>query len=512
MDTLQEIVFILDRYKVRQIEVLTNADNPKDSRYAECFNGLRAGKWPTDRELAEHFGFEQESKSFVRFKNEVKKRLYNSLLFIDHTLPGLNEYEGTFMWLMQQWAMAQTLFHKGATHTGMELAEQLLPIALKYEHYNTAFEIIKAIQTNATQIPAYWKDFAKIQEQYREIKEIYTAEITAREAYEELVFPLVHKKGFKKSHADEARALTASLKPQADRIQSIFFQNFYRIIDLYGDVLEHNWNAALEKARDAKEFFLQKKVQPIFFISAFANQEAGCLVMLNRFSEARTVVAEMLTVLEEGSFNWFKMQELDTVACFYATDYVDAWNTCRAMIKHPRFKEISAADQENWRLFQGYLYLLAKADALQLPLGEKGEVEKFRLSSWLNDLPMLSQDKRGSNIPILLIQAFFLLLDDRMDEFDNRIEALRKYRQRNLSPDDEHFRTDCFIRLLELVPKNGYKIAAIKAEAPKWLEKMSSVSTDILDRSYEIEVVPYERMWRWLTNILERKPMEARNS
>lgn len=159
-------------------------------------------------------------------------------------------------------------------------------------------------------------------------------------------------------------------------------------------------------------------------------------------------------------------------------------------------------DQESWRLFYGYLNLLSRMGQLSLSPREKGGVEKFRFSSWLNDMPLYSQDKRGANVPILIIQAIFLLLDNRTEEFDNRVEALRKYRQRNLDPDNEHFRTHCFIRLLELVVKHGYQAGPTAHEAEKWLTMMGSVSNDLLDRSFEIEVVPYERQWEWVMEIL----------
>ncbi len=113
------------------------------------------------------------------------------------------------------------------------------------------------------------------------------------------------------------------------------------------------------------------------------------------------------------------------------------------------------------------------------------------------------QDKRGANIPVLIFQALFLLYDGRFDDFDNRVEALRKYRQRNLAPESEHFRTDCFIRLLENVTKYGYRHQAVEKAAVPLLEKLHSVSNDLLDRSFEIEVVPYERQWEWVRDILK---------
>ena len=155
-------------------------------------------------------------------------------------------------------------------------------------------------------------------------------------------------------------------------------------------------------------------------------------------------------------------------------------------------------------MFYGYLCLMARLQILPLSPREKGETEKFRLSSWLNDLPLHSTDKRGANIPVLILQTLFLLTEGRLDEFENRTEALRKYRQRNLDPGAQHLRTNCFIRLLESVPKHGYLLKHILQESDKWLETMRIGKTNILDYSYELEIVPYERQWEWAVEVLKK--------
>jgi len=99
---------------------------------------------------------------------------------------------------------------------------------------------------------------------------------------------------------------------------------------------------------------------------------------------------------------------------------------------------------------------------------------------------------------VLILQTLLLFSEGRWDELENRIEALRKFRQRNLDPENEHYRTNCFIHLLELLPKYAHDLRALPAAAAPWLKKLAAGDFDILDRTYEIEVVPYERQWEWI--------------
>jgi hypothetical protein len=507
MDSLREVVYMLDRYKVRQIDVLTNNGDPKESRYFECYVGLREGRWKDNDEIAAHFGIEPGSKTFTRFKNELKKRLSNSLLFIDTSLPEFNDYNRAYISLLNQWAVAKLLFHRGAKSAFMELAEQALSIARKFEYVDLIFDILRTIKIATLPLPQYHKEYQRYKDLYYQYKIAFEADLAAREAYESAIDMLVGKRGYKKDFSAQTRALQLTLKPFAEQNDFVVFNYYYRLLDIYADLMEHKWADALEKTTAAKTFLESKPFMAQAYWLSFAHQEVACLIMLNQFERTQETLAKMREMATEGFPNWFKTFELGAIAAFYAGDYTEVWKICKTVTKHPRFSEISSMDQESWRVFQGYLVLLVKGGAIPLSPREKGEVEKFRLQSWLNDLPLFSQDKRGANIPVLILQALLQLQENRLYAFESRVEALRKYRQRNLDANDEHFRTDCFIRLLELLPRFAGKAAPIRQEGEKWLEKMRAVSNDLLDRSYEVEVVPYERQWEWVLNMLEKQPL-----
>ncbi|MBL7776639.1 MAG: hypothetical protein JNK89_11595 [Saprospiraceae bacterium] len=505
MQLLLEVVQLLDRYQVRQIDVLTNPRSTTDSkehRYYEFYSGLRDGRWQTEAEAAASFGMEADSKAFARLKKELLKRLQNSILFIDTTLPEFTDHSRAHLTLRQRWALAMTLWSRGMMRSFQEIAFELLQLASKYEFIDLAAEIAMYLKANIVTYPQLNQHYARIKNQHDEFRAALQAELAVREAYEAVILPLTSKKGYKKENNEIARKYSQELRPLAEQYQHIALQKLYRLLELYVEQFDRNWAAALQKARSARLYFKNKPFDTKHHQLAFSQQEIGCLIMLGRYAEAKEICAEVQPLANESIYNHFKTRELALVCELYAADYAEAWRHCKEVMRHPRFREISTMDQESWRLFYGYLCFLVKSKRLELSPREKGEVEKFRLGSWLNDLPLFSQDKRGANVPTLILQAMFLLLDGKLEAFDNRIEALRKYRQRNIDADEEHFRTSCFIRLLELVVRHGYQRNALQVEAEQLVAAMSRVSNDILDRSFEIEVVPYERQWEWIAAML----------
>ena len=61
MRILQELVTIINKNKVRQIEVIGNQYN-KDTKVNQLYEGVLAGQFKSDQEAATHF-FNQDEKS-----------------------------------------------------------------------------------------------------------------------------------------------------------------------------------------------------------------------------------------------------------------------------------------------------------------------------------------------------------------------------------------------------------------------------------------------------------------
>ena len=51
----------------------------------------------------------------------------------------------------------------------------------------------------------------------------------------------------------------------------------------------------------------------------------------------------------------------------------------------------------------------------------------FRINKFLNEVPIYSKDKRGSNISILIIHVFYLFINKKYDLILNRLESIKAY-------------------------------------------------------------------------------------
>jgi hypothetical protein len=125
----------------------------------------------------------------------------------------------------------------------------------------------------------------------------------------------------------------------------------------------------------------------------------------------------------------------------------------------------------------------------------------FRISKFLNEVPVYSKDKRGLNIAILIIQFLFLLHKRRYSELIDRADALKQYCYRYLRKDDT-FRSHCFIRMLLQIPRADFNRIRTERYAESYMKKLKSVPLIVSDQSIEVEVIPYDDLWEMTLELL----------
>ena len=192
----------------------------------------------------------------------------------------------------------------------------------------------------------------------------------------------------------------------------------------------------------------------------------------------------------------------------HTRNYQDAYSVLVATMEHKRFKFLPPSIEEIWKIYEAYTYYLISLGLVQPTSGDI-HFSKFRIGKFINETPIFSQDRRGMNIPILVIQILFMILDHQYDQAIDRIEAIEKYCSRYLRQ-DETFRSNSFIKMLLTIPENHFHKAAVVRKAEKYLQKMKQFPQNLTGQAFEIEVIPFEDMWEIALNTLENTHRRTR--
>ncbi|MBK8555619.1 MAG: hypothetical protein IPL65_07545 [Lewinellaceae bacterium] len=275
---------------------------------------------------------------------------------------------------------------------------------------------------------------------------------------------------------------------------------------IYNSVYDYVTTAKL--CEDAIAFFNKKDYHSGLPLQVFYYNLMVCYLQLKEFEKGQAMIGETLAMFEEGSFNWFKLQELFCLLAMHTRHYEEAYRIYEEVSNHPRYDAQLPQIHEMWAIFQAYLQYLVKIGKIELSEEQSGN---FRLSRVLNDINIYTKDKSGMNISIVIIQILYSLAEKNYGQTSSRIDGTEKYLSRYLKAKDT-VRSHSFIKMLIALPDAQYHREAVARKTQKYFTKLTDTPLEVANQTHEIEIIPYEHLWEMTIDQLDLKFINTRSS
>ncbi|HMQ62131.1 MAG TPA: hypothetical protein PKE06_15760 [Flavilitoribacter sp.] len=509
MESLIELVGVASRNKVRHIEIIgEEKPGKKETKINLLYDAIREERVKSDEEAAEFLGLDVHTTAYRNVKNSLKKRLLNTIFFIDVKRAIYNEQQSAYFNCWREWAAVKILVGKGAHRSSLELCQKILQVAKEFEFVDLILDVSRQLRLYYGTIEGDKKKFEEYSQIYRCYEEALTVENRLEEYYCDLTIDSIRSK----SASDETYGKAMSLLPTIDcylaRFNYFRIQFLGRMIKIAARMMKNDYRSTLETCEEGLAFFETKKFEVKIPVSAFLHQKLVCHLQLGQFEEGMDAAEKSLQLIQEGSYNWFKNHELRFLLSMHTRKYGEGYKTWDRAITNSGYKYLDESSKEKWAIygfFLHYLFLLGKFT----PDQDETRFNNFRLGKFLNQVPTYSQDKRGLNVPILIAQILFLIMKKDLDEVIDRMEAIEKYCSRYLRHDDL-FRSNCFIKMLLQMPDAGFHRAAVTRKAQKYVDKLEEVPLEIAEQPFEVEIIPYLDLWQFAMDSLENKRFDVK--
>ena len=111
MKNLIEISKIVTKKKVRKIEIFDDHSlKHKNSKFNEFYEALMAGKFKNDRDAATFlYSCSPTDDKYRQLKSRFRKRLLNTLFFLDVNLPSTSNYDRAYYSVNKDWTLVKIL-------------------------------------------------------------------------------------------------------------------------------------------------------------------------------------------------------------------------------------------------------------------------------------------------------------------------------------------------------------------------------------------------------------------
>ena len=187
MDELIKLTNFLVKYDLKQVDIIGSKHS--ESRYNEFYTLIKGGKITSDNEAAKKFygaKATDKNQAYRQMKSTFRERLINNLFFIDLHHPHFTELESATMAIQKEWAAINIIFAKSDTGLAVQLAEDLLPMALKYELTEIVIYITDRLKEGYGNQIGDRKKYTYYKTLQKQQMLIWQAEIKAKDLYQEL--------------------------------------------------------------------------------------------------------------------------------------------------------------------------------------------------------------------------------------------------------------------------------------------------------------------------------------
>ncbi|MBN8677429.1 MAG: hypothetical protein J0M29_04345 [Chitinophagales bacterium] len=498
-DALKDLVKTITRNKVKQIEVLGNPG--EDGSMVEAFyDAISKDKVTSDEDAAKFLYGKNESpksQAYLRLKGRLERNLINTAFFVDVNQPMFNERTKAYYNCYRDFAAANILFAREATRPGIDILEHLLEQTIKYEFTELTAEVASRLRREYSRVGsvALHERYAKIHREYEDKRRF---EMLALEYFENLINYYIVRRSPNEEIHQLASTYYDELQPLADKADTCQYHFHSAQIGIIKYLSINDCGAALKICNDVLALLRKRSNASRGALIGASFQKIACLIQLRVFDgEAEEAIEFCLSIEEEGNFNWFRTHELYIHYCLFAKRYDEALSLFEKASTQPKFESLSGAVRDNWQLYGGYIHLLAALGVLPQDKVEK-VVGTFRYAKLSNEIEVLTKDKQGMNIPLVLLPVIYNLVKGTFDASDISPESLEKYRKRYLD-NDMNRRSAAFLNMLIAYAKRDYQSASAEKKIKKELEILEKEQPLVAGQTYAVEIIPYEDIWAMMT-------------
>lgn len=452
---------------------------PDKTYEARLYQGARKGVFRDDRHAASFLYKDRKfaGQYYRQVKSKLKKRLLDA--FYASEMEYANEFQKGYHEAHKTFCIAEELIGRNMRKSGIQLMKEALRLAESHGANSVACFAARALVSHYGAMEADKVQFQKFKEKYQLLSEKNMIEDKLRLAYADVAGCFKNRWTGGEEIKDMAQEYLAGVNSTA-ALEDVKLSQLYFKIEALGYQAASYWEKAIESCKAAVNHLKQlpgKKPYSVFF--TFEIGAISAYLQLMRYEDADVAIARAVAKVPKGHLNWSLLMLYSFISKLNQLQFDEAKKVY--VIVTPHLKKMQASMAENWRIAWAYYAFMA-----DVPV----QVGKF-----MNEVPIYSKDKEGSNCAILIAQLINYLKDGKRGFVIDRMDGLNRYKRRYLTGD---LRTAAFVELLSCLSKGNFKRKKVEKLSAPHLEKLKSEQS-----ISDIELVRYELLWGKVLELLD---------
>lgn len=492
MKALQELVQLIDYHSSPPL-IKNYYKQASKSKQAQLFVGIKEGRFRNDREACQAiYGPEQEGKGYYKLKHDLRERLLNTVIQI---YPSDNSNNKSPLRGYKYLTTARILLSHGRREAAVQILHSILLFCRQNEQTMLEIEALRLLRYHYGIILGDQAQQEKFNYRINQLEQQLLAENQADHWWEKIQAHFVGSQITSPEILQQAHQYEQSIEQLLTRVDSnklVHRKLFLRIIYQMGN---RQFLQAEHSCREGLQLFSTTEAADQVKRRSYLFQLCDCYLQLHKEQEFQQCFVELADLIPEQSTSWFRLQLLHCQHHLSHGNFQEAiwvWENVESVKPSTDFFPDL---QESWLLIEAYLsWLVALGEVM---VEKEMRLNNFKLGKFLNEVPVFSKDKKGYNIPILVVQVLFLLQRGDSENALNRIKGLYKYSKRHLQAGG-YERTLLFIQMLLRIPRGRFRSRYVRPKAENLIVELADHLGSPQSLPLSLEVIPYEMIWELL--------------
>jgi len=498
MKHLIEIARIVTKKKVRKIEIFDDHSlKHKNSKFNDFYDALLANKFKNDRDASTFlYSCSPTDDKYRQLKSRFRKRLLNTLFFLDVNLPATSNYERAYFSCNKDWTLVKILLSNNANHTAASLARQILTTALKFKFADVIVNCCRILRKYSADVGDE-KHFEEYDQHIKQYENVLDAEIRSEELYQRVIMNYYKPPSKNQDLRERIDTYCDALVGLSEIYDSpIVIYNMYLVWAFRYEML-HDYSAMLEVCSKAEEYI---EKNPIYYqsekLATFQLKKMSAYLHLRDYKNGKNNAEKCLKSFPAGSETWFLFMEYYLLLSIHTDNFINALAIYNRATSNSKFKKIMGNDKEKWNIYNIYLNYIIESQGESNAILQAQRKKSFRTSRFLNDPLLYPKDQRIFTVLLVIAQILFLIEKKGYNAIRERVERLKSYANRQLKK-EVYFRLIQFIRLLQQLDKADYKVENL-SNVDKYYDRLVDTPFAYRGQISELEVIPYEKLWNFI--------------
>jgi len=496
MEELMQLIGIVKHKGQRSLQLVNQNFRKKEkSKDNVLYNGLINKEYRNEQEAAKKlFKTDPGNRNFRNTKAKLKQKLLNNLFFLDYQKSEYTAYQTVYYDLLNQMHQIKILIMEGANCVAIRKIPSIAKTASEFELYDIALESLKLIRNEYSRMGKC----TPLNISENDIREIMPKKSIVDQCediyYDTLV--LMNKS------ISSCEKILDDIPKRIGKIEKLSKKYKIKRLDILAQKLKiayysvlHNQTGVLKISTYLEKEYLSKdnsKINVDLQNKEITFLKLHALYVLNDTEKGIKYAFNTSNIFKSGNGDWFRFKEYQFLILMKAGKFHHATNVFRSVRINKNYHNIDDIDKARWTIYR--VYLLFVNDSKLVKWG-------FDLEKYKKEAPGFNKEYQGYNIATLIIQ--FLLYFREADIKNLKIKLNQLSKLSSVHLDKRHnYRNSIFIRMLEITVEKNYDFKSISEKGSNYLKKLL-ISQIPPDWHQELEIIPYEKLWEYVLNILE---------